>query len=115
MNYECRECGFHEVIWNSRDGVTPFGLACPACGKPEHYHVRWELDAYNPLHQLKPGDRYFANMTRERAREYAVANVDRAIASGLLPEVKRNDVIRQASNNYYGDGKAPDILVHMPH
>ena len=23
MNYRC-ECGHHELIWNSRDGVTPF-------------------------------------------------------------------------------------------
>lgn len=32
MNYRC-ECGHHELIWNSRDGVTPFTLSCPNCGQ----------------------------------------------------------------------------------
>jgi len=31
MHYAC-DCGHHEVIWNSRDGVTPFTAPCPSCG-----------------------------------------------------------------------------------
>lgn len=32
MTYICQDCGHKEVIWNSRDGVTPFGTRCMACG-----------------------------------------------------------------------------------
>jgi hypothetical protein len=32
MWYAC-DCGHRERLWNSRDGVTPYGgLACPSCG-----------------------------------------------------------------------------------
>lgn len=32
MTYLCKGCGHREVIWNSRDGVTPFAATCPSCG-----------------------------------------------------------------------------------
>jgi hypothetical protein len=38
MWYAC-ECGHRERAWNSRDGVTPFGLGCPSCGTLSLQHV----------------------------------------------------------------------------
>lgn len=113
MTYRCKCCGFEERIWNSRDGVTPFCIACPSCGKLEHYHEDWHNDRYAPLHQafMKPGERMFINMTKERAREYAVRNVDLAIELSQLKPNERNHVIARAIESYYGDGKNPDIDV----
>ena len=28
MKYRCEKCGQAEVVWNSRDGVTPFIINC---------------------------------------------------------------------------------------
>lgn len=113
MTYRCKCCGFEERIWNSRDGVTPFCIACPSCGKPEHYHEDWHNDRYAPLHMvfMEKGQRMFVNMTKERAREYAAKNVDRAIESGRLKPAHRNRVIAEATESYYGEGQTPDIGV----
>ena len=113
MTYRCKCCGFEERIWNSRDGVTPFCIACPSCGKPEHYHEDWHNDRYAPSHQafMKPGERTFINMTLERAREYAARNVDKAIEACKFQSNQRNRVIADVMKSYYGDGKNPDIDV----
>lgn len=112
MTYRCKSCGHEERVWNSRDGITPFCIGCPRCGKPEHYHEDWFNDRFDPMHRMfmVKGERMFVNMTKERARNYAVKNVDSAIESGRLPKSRRNDVIRTATASYYGDGTAPDIV-----
>ena len=111
MTYRCKDCGFEERIWNSRDGVTPFCIACPKCKGHNHYHVDWFMDRYAPYHSfvMQPGERYFITMTMERARGYAVINVDRQIKAGKLPASMRNSVITKAAKSYYHEGQAPDI------
>lgn len=55
MKYQCEVCGAVEIIWNSRDGVTPFmGPVCirGQCGGVTR-HVDWEKDVYAP--DFKPG------------------------------------------------------------
>lgn len=56
-------------IWNSRDGVTPFGTQClqPGC---QHiaYHADWKQDRYEPAHQLLPGEWFFRDGTPDEAR-----------------------------------------------
>lgn len=63
MHYECNECHKTELIWNSRDGVTPFGLPCihPKCEGIMH-HVHWDKDEYKPKHAPKTGDYVFITM-----------------------------------------------------
>lgn len=113
MTYRCECCGFEERIWNSRDGVTPFIVGCPNCGKPNHKHVNWSDDVRSPLHgmMLKTGDRYFTDLTMARAREIAAIRVDRMIESGKMPANTRNRVIAIAAESYFGDGTNPDIVV----
>lgn len=53
MWYGCK-CGHRERIWNSRDGVTPFGMGCPSCGGSMS-HVDWQKDILAPQHQLNRG------------------------------------------------------------
>jgi hypothetical protein len=66
MNYAC-VCGHREVIWNSRDGVTPFGMGCPSCGNPSLRHVNWRDDVYAPDHKLFNGQRYWRDGTPDEA------------------------------------------------
>lgn len=68
MWYHCDKCGHTERVWNSRDGVTPFGMGCTSCGGPSLQHWRWELDEYAPEHELRDGQRFWRDGTVEEAR-----------------------------------------------
>ena len=63
MKYRSDDGTEEEVIWNSRDGVTPFVVPSKS-GKPMT-HVDWKLDEYRPNFKPQPGDRYFVDATRE--------------------------------------------------
>lgn len=63
---ERRGCGASEVVWNSRDGVTPFMIGCRHCGG-EAKHVDWQGDVYAPNHQPELGDRIFVDLDPELA------------------------------------------------
>jgi hypothetical protein len=69
MNYGARTGGATELIWNSRDGVTPFGIGSKAPGKSMLEHVAWKEDKCNPLHVPEVGERVFVDLTLERAME----------------------------------------------
>jgi hypothetical protein len=57
MTYRSDDGTEEELIWNSRDGVTPFVIRLRS-GKTAT-HVNWTNDRRIPDHQLKHGDRYF--------------------------------------------------------
>lgn len=59
MTYRCKSCGFTEILWNSRDGVTPFCVTCPKCGKLDQEHINWRGDVYAPEHIPESGQRIF--------------------------------------------------------
>lgn len=65
MWYACK-CGHRERIWNSRDGVTPFGCNCPSCTGTMS-HVEWQADAPAPNHKLTVGQRYWRDGTPDEA------------------------------------------------
>lgn len=64
------------VIWNSRDGVTPFGCAHPETGA-SLTHVRWNEDRYDPNHVPAVGDWIWVDLHDENAMAKAVAFVER--------------------------------------
>jgi len=70
MWYACK-CGHRERLWNSRDGVTPFGFGCPSCGgtlgEQGLLHVWWNLDRCVPDHVPHSGQRVWRDGTREDA------------------------------------------------
>ena len=63
MIYTCEnaDCLHQEKIWNSRDGVTPFGTAYPRCGKTIR-HTDWQKDQYLPEYVPEKGQRVFVDM-----------------------------------------------------
>lgn len=66
MQYACKDCGHRETIWNSRDGVTPFGCSCPSCGKTL-LHTEWQRDVYAPNHKLNKGQGFWRDGTPDEA------------------------------------------------
>jgi hypothetical protein len=77
MRYACKSCAHAETIWNSRDGVTPFGARCPSCGKVELYHVQWERDEYAPNHKLNNGQQFWRDGTVEEAEDIIRRRIDK--------------------------------------
>ena len=54
------------VIWNSRDGVTPFMTYCKEYGI-ELQHINWQNDLYMPDYKPKKGDLIWVSHTKETA------------------------------------------------
>lgn len=98
MWYACT-CGHRERIWNSRDGVTPFGLGCPSCGSPTLRHVDWQRDQCTPSHQLHRGQRYFRDGT---AAEASVI-VERRIASARNIPAEVAALLRKEATEQTGE------------
>jgi hypothetical protein len=74
MRYRADNRQLEEVIFNSRDGVTPFVITMRD-GTPGT-HIDWRGDVYAPDHQPKVGDRIFVDLSQERAREIARGNAE---------------------------------------
>jgi hypothetical protein len=71
--------GYLERIWNSRDGVTPFGVR--SVQGFDSQHVDWQKDKFSPGHNPQIGDRIFVSMTVDRAKATAAEWYDRLAAS----------------------------------
>jgi len=63
MTYAADDGSETETLWNSRDGVTPFGISSVS-GKSMH-HVDWQEDKYCPDFVPPPGMRIFVDATLE--------------------------------------------------
>lgn len=68
MTYRADD-GEEEVIWNSRDGVTPFMITLRS-GKPAR-HVEWHRDRRVPDYTPPRGSRIFVDLTDQAARSRA--------------------------------------------
>lgn len=75
MKYRTEDKSETEVIWNSRDGITPFSIGSKT-GKEMH-HVDWESDKYAPDHKPQKGDRIFVDLTEAEARVFLQAQIDK--------------------------------------
>lgn len=64
MTYQCETCGAIEQLWNSRDGVTPFTVACQICYGTMR-HINWRGDIFTPEYVPQPGQRVFINVPSE--------------------------------------------------
>lgn len=74
MKYATKDGSEVEWIWNSRDGVTPFGVRSRTGG--ELFHTEWNLDRRLPTYQPLAGERVFVDLTRERAEHFARKRIE---------------------------------------
>lgn len=77
MTYASRDGSARLRIWNSRDGVTPFGCSHPVTGVELFHAGPWSLDRYDPAYVPDVGEWVWVDLHPERAMELAVANVER--------------------------------------
>jgi hypothetical protein len=77
MQYKCEHCGKVEVLWNSRDGVTPFGISCSLCVRGSMFHINWEEDKYEPKYIPIEGQRIFVDMPIEIKHVFVRKRIDK--------------------------------------
>lgn len=99
MRYRCRECSFSEFIWNSRDGVTPFGIPCrnESCSGTMN-HIAWQNDLYLPDHAPMPGQRYFRDGTPDEAAEIMAKRIELFKDKFPVTPEKKQELIEGARN-----------------
>jgi hypothetical protein len=113
MTYASEDGSEREVLWNSRDGVTPFVIYSPSTGT-EMMHVQWQFDRFAPEHVPAVGDRIFVDLTEARARVLAARRVE--IWEQTDPErlqarfESREAAIQSVFEGIYAPG-TPDILI----
>lgn len=109
MQYRSDDGTETEVIWNSRDGVTPFVITLRS-GK-QASHVNWNHDFYKPDFRPTIGDRIFIDLTHEIALHLAAERVEEYWEHPDYPMKGRwpNKAAAAAAlaKDYYGDGHAP--------
>lgn len=95
MWYACTACWHKERIWNSRDGVTPFGLGCSSCGAIMN-HVDWQADEYAPNHKLHRGQRFWRDGTPDEAEAIMRRRIESMRDQYPLPPEEEERLIRGA-------------------
>jgi hypothetical protein len=115
MKYQDSVTGKVEVVWNSRDGVTPFVIFSPEGN--ESRHVSWSADRYEPGHVPQVGDRIFVDLTMERCRKIYREWIEKEWDSTRKesPRFKeryasKEDAIEKLATTMFDDGKQPDII-----
>lgn len=105
MQYRCEKCGKFEVLWNSRDGVTPLIISCRQKNcKGGMQHVNWQSDIYMPNHIPASGQRVFIDMPDELKMPTARYMVQRGMGDGLeLTDKPENIALRIAESFHEGD------------
>jgi hypothetical protein len=113
MTYAC-DCGHQETIWNSRDGVTPFGLGCPSCGQPTLRHVDRRCDAYAPGHKLHKGQRFWRDGTPDEAEAIMRRRIERMQDQYPLDPAQAEGLIAASRDGSTGEFQAgwPTIDSH---
>jgi hypothetical protein len=103
--------GEQEIIWNSRDGVTPFVISLRS-GKTA-LHENWKADRCVPDFVPAPGSRMFVDLTPEKAREYAETNLEVWAADEKAREYGRLPTVEELVREYLRMPGQPD-LVEVP-
>lgn len=116
MQYCCKACKNIELLWNSRDGVTPFMIDCPKCGDTAQ-HINFGKDECFPGYRPFVGQRIFIDLTKERARHQAKMHIDQMREIEITKQYcfdyndpKNADKLQELVDSYFESGTPPDII-----
>jgi|GEM_PF-1550979 len=114
MAYASRDGSQREVLWNSRDGVTPFGLHA-ADKSGELFHVTWPLDVYAPAFIPPVGMRVFIDLTEEAARAHVERQVERDWENPTYPMSRafasKQEAVKRLTDSHMERAGQPDVVV----
>lgn len=113
MRYRCQKCQSIELLWNSRDGVTPFIIGSACCSGEQSQHINFHQDI---PHKLLPAaaNRVFIDTTMDKAKEYAQQFWDMHGELMLekyehLREIGKDKLMEGKIAECYGDGHRPCV------
>lgn len=111
MRYQDEVTGEVEVLWNSRDGVTPFVITSKA-GNPAK-HIDWHLDRYAPDYEPAVGDRIFDDKTLDECRAWRREFVDkhRDLVTENYPDDAIEKVIEDLAQADYHQFSSPPPVI----
>jgi hypothetical protein len=112
MSYKCESCGCEEKIWNSRDGVTPFGVKCPKCQEGESRHINWNADLFSPDYVPERGQRVFVDMPESMKIVFARRRANQAPYHWLKKHGISREELTQSILEDFHEGE-PFIII-MP-
>ena len=75
MKYQSEDGEETEILWNTRDGVTPFFIGNKA-GDKSMKHINWNEDVRKLDHTPQPGDRVFMDLSKEDCIAHTKLRVD---------------------------------------
>jgi hypothetical protein len=111
MHYQTDDGVLTEVLWNSRDGVTPF-IIRSRDGR-EMKHVMWDADRCDPNFKPARGMRIFVNATEElvtpRLKEY-IEKIFQQTSVRQRHWRTREDAFKSLLPVWIRDGEAPWII-----
>lgn len=99
MNYKCEKCGKIELLWNSRDGVTPFGIGCINCNG-EMFHSNFGGDKCKEDYIPDKGQRVFIDYPKSLIAPFArrrVAQID------SYNHEEKDDLIKNIIDGFHED------------
>lgn len=109
MQYRSKDGTEAEQLWNSRDGVTPFGITSRN-GK-QMYHADWDKDACDPSFEPPSGMRVFVNATEDLVRESLMRYVEKIFTEHDGGYWKtRSEAYIALLPGWLHDGEAPWII-----
>lgn len=76
MRYGTEDGRTWMTVWNSRDGVTPFGMKHPRTGDDITHLPPWSADVFDPFHVPDVGAYVWIDLNPERAMQLAMRNVE---------------------------------------
>lgn len=107
MKYRSDDGTEEELIWNSRDGVTPFVITLRS-GKFAR-HIEWDKDQCLPDYVPPKNSRIFVDLTKQRARDLVAQTILKYEVDGTFAKYGRpKDVEEELFKSYFKPG-APDI------
>ena len=110
MLYRSKDGSEEETLWNSRDGVTPFGIESRTTGNML-YHDEWNKDKATPDFQPPSGMRVFVDSTEELVTPKLNEYVEKIFTehNGGYWET-REDAFRALLPGWLHNGEAPWII-----
>lgn len=111
MQYQDEVTKEIEILWNSRDGVTPFGIESRAGNTA--YHVDWRKDVCRPDFVPTPGMRIFVDASakhahiRSGARAYVDKHWDLDVGGGMT----MRNTLTMESGAQMTKGQAVDFFI----
>lgn len=113
MHYQCEKCETMEMLWNSRDGVTPFMIGCQKCSGMMK-HIDWDKDDCNPDYLPVRGQRVFVDMTPQINKILWRMNVRVNWEGGKFPMKERFEnpieAVKELSGTFDPEKGEPYVL-----